>query len=312
MLALLRVERPGIDLPLLDMHREGLSRRLLEMAPGVIAMRDALAAAVRAGPPAGLLPLAAAGADLRSALARSLAAECLLRIDPNHPTLRAALRADRMMALAHARLANGPRPATVAMALQARGSSLMEMIERGLAAAAPVDLSATELAFYGQRRGPAVAASPPSGEAGAAPDGESTAATSEAVAAPPSPSPSPPRGFSVRGAAGGGSGLDDSGSDGTGDSEVGSGDGSDLDGSSYEDPDGREVYIGRMSTARGCARAVVGLGDRLDGVEDRLNEVIDSMDAHHDVSITLQDTVDELSLRVASLEHALHARATTP
>ena len=117
---------------------------------------DALAASVRAGPSAGRLPLAAAGGDLGSALARSLAAECLLRIDPNRPTLRAALRADRMMAPAHARLANGPLPATVAMALQARGSSLLQMIERGLAAADPVDLSATERAFYGQRRGPPV------------------------------------------------------------------------------------------------------------------------------------------------------------
>ena len=54
-----------------------------------------------------------------------------------------------------------------------------------------------------------------------------------------------------------------------------------------------------MSTTSGCARAVVELGDRLGG---RLGEVADS----------LQDTTDALALRVASLERALHARATTP
>ena len=57
-----------------------------------------------------------------------------------------------------------------------------------------------------------------------------------------------------------------------------------------------------MSTTSGCARAVVEIGDRLGGLEDRLGEVADS----------LQDTTDALALRVASLERALHARATAP
>jgi hypothetical protein len=57
-----------------------------------------------------------------------------------------------------------------------------------------------------------------------------------------------------------------------------------------------------MSTTSGCARAVVELGDRLGGLEGRLGEVADS----------LQDTTDALAQRVASLERALHARATAP
>ncbi len=78
-LVLLRAELADIDLGALDRHREGLNRRLSELAPVVIALGAGLIAAVDAGLSAHLLPLAVAGEDLRSALARSLAAECLLR-----------------------------------------------------------------------------------------------------------------------------------------------------------------------------------------------------------------------------------------
>ena len=61
--------------------------------PVTIALRAGLAAAVRASPAAGLLG-GADGEDIRSALARCLATACFLRIDANHPVVRATLGAD--------------------------------------------------------------------------------------------------------------------------------------------------------------------------------------------------------------------------
>jgi hypothetical protein len=61
--------------------------------PVTIALRAGLAAAVRASPAAGLLG-GADGEDIRSALARGLATARFLRIDANHPVVRATLGAD--------------------------------------------------------------------------------------------------------------------------------------------------------------------------------------------------------------------------
>jgi hypothetical protein len=87
------------------------------MAPVEIALRDGIAAAVRTGPAAGLLPLAATCGDIRSALPRSLATECILRIQTQSAPIGGSLRWDRVMGVAHGRLGNGPRPATVVMAI---------------------------------------------------------------------------------------------------------------------------------------------------------------------------------------------------
>ena len=74
-------------------HDGGGRARCGHATPVTIALRVGLAAAVRASPAAGLLG-GADGEDIRSALARCLATARFLRIDANHPVVRATLGAD--------------------------------------------------------------------------------------------------------------------------------------------------------------------------------------------------------------------------
>jgi hypothetical protein len=159
-LALLQALLRDVNITFLGTQHLGLGPRLVALAHTAIAIRSSLSSAAQIQPDAAcLLPLASAGIALRTALAQAMAVEFIVNIEdettcPATMGLRSA-RSARLQAVAHERLANGSRLATITMALHARGSSVDDMVLAAFAAAGALPISTANIAFYAARRGPA-------------------------------------------------------------------------------------------------------------------------------------------------------------